>query len=483
VQCSCVPLSCGDGEIFDEQCDPAATPTGCNQGQACSDFCQCVEEPEGTGGMPGAAGMTGEGAAPAGGHEGTIGGGAVPGAGGGDSSSGFAYSCPAADDKSAYGCEANEFEDALVIVGDQLAQVEADVRDGHVIELARSATPIRQTILAGISPRAAEFLEDGTLLLAGRSLVAPAGAWLGRLGTGRVLDFQAVLDAQTVDSVVDLAPQGPSGALLLGFFETDGTVFVTTLDGAGELGAVTRIDTTAFPSRVIAMSDGGFAFVASAFLNPDRVSYVVRVDDAGDIAWQKMFSGGFAEVTGIAETSDGGVVVNGRLGATGATSIGYLALLNSGGSLTWQRTLSVRPSRVLPVTNGLRVIGSNAGGLLVMDLDSDGALTSATSYADTDGASLFGMGGGLLAGGGVGLCGSMMGGYLGLLTGPDLALGECADAALGASASLASITIDVAAATVSDSALTASTLPAFTRSTPTTAATTTTLAATNLCDN
>ena len=100
-------------------------------------------------------------------------------------------------------------------------------------------------------------------------------------------------------------------------------------------------------------SDGGYIVAGSSNStditgvtnNGDRDVYIVKLDSAGVLSWQKMFGGSFGDFAiSIQQTSDGGYIVGGYSKSTdisGVTNNGefdfYILKLDSAGALSWQK--------------------------------------------------------------------------------------------------------------------------------------------------
>ena len=107
--------------------------------------------------------------------------------------------------------------------------------------------------------------------------------------------------------------------------------------------------------------DGGY-FVAGysmSFGAGRKDAWVLKLDGAGDIAWQKTLGGSREDwASSVLETSDGGCLVAGTTGTdTGYT--GFLARFSAGGDLVWQAVLA--PAQI----SLFRAIGSADGGIFV----------------------------------------------------------------------------------------------------------------------
>lgn len=381
-------------------------------------------------------------------------------------------------------------------IGDSTAAVPANIVDGYLLTSPSGATAFgpsgamgRKVVLPGAQPVSGSPAGSGAMAIVGATF-NPNGAWVARLGADGALNWQVHLGA-TVDDANEVATVDADEMLVFGRLAADSTQFVAVVGSGGVVTSATRIDSTAFPSDIQAAAAGGYVAVSSVFLNPNRDSFVVRVNGAGAIAWQKSFTGGFVEVTGSVETTDGGAVVFGRAGATGATATGWIAELDNTGAVQWQKsygdsTAIIRITGVVVRSSDVvSFVRDSTNTPVAMTLDSDGLVTSARSYADSGAAASQAIGAGKTPGGGMALASARQaaGEFLMIQTAPDLSLTGCGDASLGAVVAATAIPVADGTVTVADSTFALSSLTPFT-TTPTAVTTeVTAVPAVDLCTN
>ncbi len=134
-------------------------------------------------------------------------------------------------------------------------------------------------------------------------------------------------------------------------------------------------------------SDSGFVVAAGSL-----TILVFRLDSAGDILWQTVFDGpGTEEVHSIEEISDGGFVVGGRTGKCGPTACDedlFVIRLDPAGAVLWQKTYGqgayneVARAGVRPTSDGGFVAAGSTGGsnVWVIKLDASGNVAWQKKY-------------------------------------------------------------------------------------------------------
>ena len=125
-----------------------------------------------------------------------------------------------------------------------------------------------------------------------------------------------------------------------------------------------------------AASDGGYilaGYTAStdgdvSGNHGDKDMWVIRLDDDGDIEWQKTLGGsGWEEAWSVKQTTDGGYIVAGRSGSNDGDVTGFhgyldywVVKLNSTGELEWQKSLGGTD-----IDKGYTISQTDDGGYIV----------------------------------------------------------------------------------------------------------------------
>ena len=143
------------------------------------------------------------------------------------------------------------------------------------------------------------------------------------------------------------------------------------------------------PGNIRPTADGGYVLIASTLSNDGHVTnplgdadlWIVKLDDTGDIQWQKTYGGSGADAGGQLEpTSDGGYIIAAGTNSTdgdvtvalGNTDI-WLVKIDATGALQWQKSLGGSNT---DAATGLVI---TAGGEYVI-----GAYTASTNGDVTD---------------------------------------------------------------------------------------------------
>ncbi len=97
------------------------------------------------------------------------------------------------------------------------------------------------------------------------------------------------------------------------------------------------------PAKVIATDDGGYAVVGTTNSFSDDGNddmWLIKLDNLGDVEWQKTYGGIDTEnAYSLDETSDGGYVIGGDTFSFGAGSFDYMIVkLNETGNVEWAKT-------------------------------------------------------------------------------------------------------------------------------------------------
>lgn len=97
------------------------------------------------------------------------------------------------------------------------------------------------------------------------------------------------------------------------------------------------------PAKVIITDDGGYAVVGTSnsfTTDEDDDIWLIKLDSLGDVMWQKTYGGNDTEnAYSIDKTPDGGYVIGGDTFSFGAGGFDYLLIkVNSTGSVEWAKT-------------------------------------------------------------------------------------------------------------------------------------------------
>lgn len=141
-------------------------------------------------------------------------------------------------------------------------------------------------------------------------------------------------------------------------------------------------------------SDGGY--IVAGYISPhtlaERDIWVLKLDFAGNIEWQRAYGGSSVDwATSIRQTSDGGYIVAGVTQSFGAGDYDYWILkLGTTGDIEWQRAYGDsgfdRPNMIRQTSDGGYIVAgyttSYASGIWLLKLSSNGDIEWQRAYGD-----------------------------------------------------------------------------------------------------
>lgn len=201
---------------------------------------------------------------------------------------------------------------------------------------------------------------DQGLLLAGWTtydLASGGGTWVVKTGAGGAIQWQYAYLTPGVDRFLGADQAADGGYYLVGqttswgYGDNDG--WVVKLDGAGAVQWQKAFGGTNWDElrSVAATADGGCLAVgySYSFLTGQAdttTAWLLKLDSGGNVQWQKAFgdtTNGSAALWDVKPTADGGCVAAGAWVSTGAeTGYGWLVKLGSDGSIQWQTAVGDR---------------------------------------------------------------------------------------------------------------------------------------------
>ena len=209
-------------------------------------------------------------------------------------------------------------------------------------------------------------------------------------GSGSEYSYQIL---QTTDG--GYIKTGPTTSFGAGGYD----VWVVKLDAAGNIvwqkaygGSADEV-----PNDIQQTSDGGYVVLArtASFGQGGFDFYVLRLDSSGNIVWQRTYGGGNDEYGyGIQQTTDGGFIVAGAVLVSGSNYDIWVLKLTSTGTVTWQRRYGGNQLEwaygVQQTTDGGYVVvgrtatyGAGNGDYWVLKLDASGNITWQKAYGGT----------------------------------------------------------------------------------------------------
>lgn len=191
---------------------------------------------------------------------------------------------------------------------------------------------------------------DGGSIVVGSTLSFGAGgedAFVLRLGPTGTVIWQEAYGGPAGDRARAVRATGDGGFVVAGTTESAGAgksdVWVLRLESDGGI----RWQATyggpgeEIANGVVSAKDGGYivAGTTESFGDGFRDAWILRLDAAGSILWQKAYGGaGMDSADSVLETSDGSIVVAGQFSSVGTTSAdAWIFKLGPTGSTRWQK--------------------------------------------------------------------------------------------------------------------------------------------------
>lgn len=158
------------------------------------------------------------------------------------------------------------------------------------------------------------------------------------------------------------------GGSTLSFGVGNGDVWVLKLDETGNILWQKTFGGTGFDyaTSVQQTRDGGYVVSAgtTSFGGGEDDWWLLKLDPSGNVIWQKTFGGiGFDFLQSVQVTRDGGYVISGSTGSFGRGTDAWLLKLDSSGAIRWQKILG----------------GSNFDQIIALRQTADGGYVSAGS--------------------------------------------------------------------------------------------------------
>jgi hypothetical protein len=202
------------------------------------------------------------------------------------------------------------------------------------------------------SGRALIVTEDGGYLLVGPTTSFgqsnSTDAWVVKLTSSGAIEWQRTYGGTGYDDAYAIAPAGAGAFVLTGettsFGDPDGDVWYFKIDDEGALvwQKVIGGPNTDLANAVRATSDGGFILGAQtgSFGAGNFDTWLVKVDAAGAVTWQKAYGGnGEDSLLSLSTLADRGFLVAAATLSFGLSrSEAWILRLDRDGGIGWQRT-------------------------------------------------------------------------------------------------------------------------------------------------
>jgi hypothetical protein len=145
-----------------------------------------------------------------------------------------------------------------------------------------------------------------------------ADAWIVKLTSAGSLSWQKSFKTRgsTIFEYAETIHQSPDGSFIVAGEAYDDHLWLLKLSAQGSLiwAKAYGGDADLYTRDLIQASDGGYIIVATGYSS----NYIVKVNSAGDIEWQRKYLSGSNHLWKIQSTSDGGYVVVGFAASLGA---------------------------------------------------------------------------------------------------------------------------------------------------------------------
>lgn len=194
---------------------------------------------------------------------------------------------------------------------------------------------------------------DGGYIVAGSTDSPGFGAgmrdfWVLKLEDDGDIQWQNAYGGSNIDGPASAIQQTNDGGYITGGFTFSfgdgGNLLVLKLDALGNIEWQKNYGGTDAERRVENIrqtSDGGFILTSvTTSFTPESSVWVLKLEDDGDIQWQKAYGGtGDEDAQPIRQTSDGGYIMGGSTTSFGVTGEDFwIVKLDSDGNIQWERT-------------------------------------------------------------------------------------------------------------------------------------------------
>lgn len=197
---------------------------------------------------------------------------------------------------------------------------------------------------------AVEQTADGGYIIAGVTWSFGAGnddAWIVKTDQNGTVQWQKAFGGSDFDEFRAIQQTADGGFITAGvtgsFGAGSGDAWVIKLDAAGSVQWQKTFGGSGYDEAhsIRKTADGGYVIAGktSSFGAGGEDAWVLKLAGDGTVQWQKAVGGGLADsAKSIRETSDGGFVTAGVTWSSGAGGEALIVKLDSGGTVQWQKT-------------------------------------------------------------------------------------------------------------------------------------------------
>jgi hypothetical protein len=194
-------------------------------------------------------------------------------------------------------------------------------------------------------------LDDGSWIAVGATSIIdmpPQAAWIVRVSSTGTLLWQYEYGGGIDETASSVKPTSDGGFVVTGWTNSSGAgfddVWVMKIDSAGVIQWQKTFGGKDYEQaeEIIELDDGGFAVAGftRSLTSSEYAPWILRLDAAGALLWHKAVSSNvWGNVEGIAQTGDGELIVVGRVAETGfpTNDLWSAKLASADGSVLWQR--------------------------------------------------------------------------------------------------------------------------------------------------
>jgi hypothetical protein len=257
------------------------------------------------------------------------------------------------------------------------------------------------------SAYAVQQTSDGGYVVAGATYSFGAGgndAWIMKLDENGVVEWQKAYGGTGVEYPNYVLQTQDGGYIVSGYTSSFGTVgqdsWIMKIDKNGGVEWQKAYGGTGrdYTSPVQQTLDGGYIVVGwtYSFGNGGVDLWLFKLDENGDIVWQKTYGGTGNEYGWfVQQTSDGGYIVVGETTSSGAGNAdAWVIKLDANGNVTWQKTYggtgddyayAIQQTQDLGyiVAAQTNSFGAGSSDVWIFKLDANGSVTWQKTYGGT----------------------------------------------------------------------------------------------------